>query len=273
MPYKHCQQIVHVIANFVVNEITSFCHFILSAEGVKGLRDGDVDLMGFEKPELRKELATLQEQLQFAEILIKTDAIPDVDVHIVRLKRAVYRISTVIAKLQRSITAKTLAQNKMRASNAGNKKGEKRSDYSISLLNVRKHECDINFNRALSLIGRLLLLIATCQGMQNTYSETGFFTLSKSPLISILLPVEILEEYFHMDMVTKPLEVKQGSELWLTMRKFARVTGSTMYHALGLENFDLLKKHFHTYVKGIPQTFKDDVKRMMEYGKANEVNI
>lgn len=235
------------------------------------MRDGDVDLMGCERPRLQTELNTLQENLHFAQSLIDMDTIPDVDVHIVRLQRGVQRISAVIAKLQRSITSKTMSQNKMRASNAGNKKSEKRSDYSISLLNVRKHECDINLNRALSLQGRMLLLLATCRGMQQSYSETGFFTLSKSPLASILLPVEILEEYFNMDMVTKPLEVKQGSELWLTMRKFARVTGSTMYHALGLESFDCMKKHFQAYVKGIPHVFKDDVKAMMEYGKRNEV--
>lgn len=239
---------------------------------MKGLRDGDVDLMGCERPNLESELTSLNEQMKFAQSLIDMETIDNVDLHIFRLKRAVHKISIVISKLQRSITSKTFAQNRMRASNAGNKKGEKRTDYSISLLNVRKHECDINLNRALSLVGRLLNLLAICSGMQQSYSDTGFFTLSKSPLASILLPVEILEEYFQMDMVTKPLQVKQGSDLWFAMRKVARVTGSTMYRALGLENFDLMKKHIQTYVKGIPRVYKEDVKAMFEYGKKNEVN-
>lgn len=244
---------------------------LFSAEGVKGIRDGDVDLMGLEDPCLTEELAILAEEIKFAETFSSMESIPNVDAHIYQVRRAIHKVSRVIHKLQKSITSKATAQKRMKESNAGNKKGEKRYEYSISLLNVRKHECEINLNRALALNRRLMLLAATCQGMQLCFSETGFFTLSKSPLACILLPVDFMEEYIGVDMVTRPLEVKQGSDLWLQMRKCARVTGSTLYNALGLETFEAQKKHFAHFVKGQPKVFKEDVKVKMEYGRINEV--
>ena len=67
--------------------------------------------------------------------------------------------------------------------------------------------------------------------------------------------------------------VKQGSDAWLQLRKKARLTGSTMYKALGLETLKAQKEHFDVHVKGKQaKTVTPEVQCMMDYGTENEIH-
>lgn len=249
------------------------CFILNTGQGVRGLRDGDVDLMGLERPPLKEQLTIFEENMRFADKVLATHHIDNRDIQLLKIQETVVKVSKVIDKLQRSITAKCREQNDLRKSNAGNKKSERKCEYSISLLNVRKHDCEINLKKAVNLNFKLLRLAARCQSLEPCFSDSDFFTLSNSPLACVLIPVEILQDYLHLDMSARPIEVKQGSELWFKLRRIARVTGSSMYEALGLDTFDLQKKHFAHFVKGVPRTFDDKAKTMMEYGRCNEVHL
>ena len=65
--------------------------------------------------------------------------------------------------------------------------------------------------------------------------------------------------------------IKQRSPQWHALHQKAKVTGSTMYKALGLESLVALKQHHYEFVKKrkLPD-FSPEIKLRLQYGQENE---
>ena len=67
--------------------------------------------------------------------------------------------------------------------------------------------------------------------------------------------------------------VKQKSAKWISLRELARVTGSTIYKAVGCDGLGKQKDHFEKVICGVPEKEpSDDIKAAMEHGVTNEIN-
>ena len=70
-----------------------------------------------------------------------------------------------------------------------------------------------------------------------------------------------------------PRFVKQQTEKWKSLRQTAKVTGSTLYSALGLETLRKQQQHFEKVVCGIPEPMPSkEVQSYMDHGTENEPN-
>ena len=59
----------------------------------------------------------------------------------------------------------------------------------------------------------------------------------------------------------------------LSEKKKARVTGSTMFNALGFESLKVEKEHIYVFVKGRPPKDVDlEVQKYLDFGIANEIH-
>lgn len=71
---------------------------------------------------------------------------------------------------------------------------------------------------------------------------------------------------------TDTRKVKQRSEHWFEKRKHAKVTGSTLYKAVGLDGLQRQKEHFDEVICGMEYSKSLETVKAMEYGTVNEVN-
>ena len=67
--------------------------------------------------------------------------------------------------------------------------------------------------------------------------------------------------------------IKQRSDEWFMIRQQAKVTGSTLFRAIGLESLQKMKDHFDTVICGVPErTPPVEVENAMKHGTLNEPN-
>ncbi|CAC5410294.1 unnamed protein product [Mytilus coruscus] len=76
------------------------------------------------------------------------------------------------------------------------------------------------------------------------------------------------------DLKTTPRFIKQRSEEWFQLREKFKVTGSSLYKALGLDLLKNQQSHFDKVISGKKSTeeFSKEVKKRMEHGTINEIN-
>ena len=88
-----------------------------------------------------------------------------------------------------------------------------------------------------------------------------------------LLPPEIVQYVLNLEDDTNIQFVKQCSEKWFQIRKQARVTGSTLNAALGLDTLQKQKQHHYIHVCGQqPPPVTDNLQKKFDHSTKNEVN-
>ena len=85
----------------------------------------------------------------------------------------------------------------------------------------------------------------------------------------ILLDPDVIndEEYLN----TYPEFVKQRSTLWYSLRKESRLTGSSMYNAIGLRSLKEEQKHFDSFILRKDVTPDPKLKPALDHGIKHEV--
>ena len=66
--------------------------------------------------------------------------------------------------------------------------------------------------------------------------------------------------------------VKQNSETWYGLRQEAKVTGTTIYRALGLSTLCEQKEHYAKQISGEDIPISPELQALFDYGKNNEIN-
>ena len=61
-------------------------------------------------------------------------------------------------------------------------------------------------------------------------------------------------------------KIKQKSPLWFDRRREMKVTGSTIFQAVGLDGLKKQKEHFDSVVCGVQSQRSESVESALEYG-------
>ena len=75
-----------------------------------------------------------------------------------------------------------------------------------------------------------------------------------------------------LDLACVNSRIKQRTAEWHIIRNQARVTGSTLFSALGLETLKQRKVHYDYVFSGIPKEFSHQSQEAMKHGTENEKN-
>ena len=145
----------------------------------------------------------------------------------------------------------------------------------MSTLNQNTAECE-------SVVRRLLEVnMKATEIMAAIYSNSDVHIGERAHHISLiehannfqLLPPEIVQYVLNLEDDRNIQFVKQRSEKWFHIHKQARVTGSTLNAALGLDTLQKQKQHLYIHVRGRkPPPVSDDLQKKFDHGTKNEVN-
>ena len=123
---------------------------------------------------------------------------------------------------------------------------------------------------ALMLNRNLCYIMLELNKSNDLYVCTDEVNLSQQANVKLLLDPKHFQHKVNLDIHTDV--VKQSSSKWYKLHKEARVTGSTLYKALGLDSLKAEKEHYDKFIlaKG-KKEFPCDVRQRMQHGSENEV--
>ena len=245
----------------------------LVAKGFKGKTYGDINLWGIEKPiSVDCALKLLKRNITTAEDVCR-NLKPKKIFHIVQsLHSLLNQISRQIKTLRSQIAGEHQLRLKI-VRMVHNEGLDNKQKYSyrmqLSFLNEHSARCDSAIGRCLQLNRRILKILSHLR--KNSSQKPVELHLQDNA--HFLFPPEHLCAYFNLDLPENTDIIKQQLEKWFNVRKKAKVTGSTMYNALGLSSLGDLKQHHYQFLKKrSPPPFSDEVKKRMKYGQENEKN-
>ena len=234
--------------------------------------------MGIEKPiSLQSALMLLKHNLQSADVITKPLKQGSLFRRIMHLQSLLNQVSWRIMTLRKHVTGEHFLRLKI-VKMVNNQTLDKRQKYSyqmqLSFLKEHSARCDSQIGRSLSLNKRITQCLAECHRNMEVFSSQPVVNLQQQNNAFFLFSAERNSEYFDLSLSQNYDIIKQRSATWLTLQKTAKVTGSTLYNALGLSSLSDLKQHHYQFIKKhSPPPFSDDVKKGLEYGTENEKHI
>ena len=243
---------------------------VLSVDGKKvatGLNDvnGDINLFGFEKPNLEEAKQRISEEFLIIDQLQSSIDASNKDQHLTvgSITSAVLMISTRIKDLRKLYQSQTFMMKKFLKA-AGNYWRKSKYLYAISGIHAVLHPIRQCVQTLLDANGKLLGMGATLQNKSESFSST---TVNKEfqPNWSSL------HSDSHDLAVSRLLQ--QRSPEWHSVRDTFPLTGSTLYRALGFDTLKSMKSHMSIFRRLTEkEQFSDEIKEKLEHGTKNEVN-
>ena len=136
----------------------------------------------------------------------------------------------------------------------------------LSFLNEHSAHCDSHIGRALHLNMRILSTLAMSRENSDVFTNSKIVSLHLQNNAHYLFDAERNSQFFDIDLPENFDLIKQCSPQWHTLRQKVKVTGSTMYKALGLESLVALKQHHYEFVKKRkPPDFSPEIKLRLQY--------
>ena len=245
------------------------------ARGLKGECFGDIDLWGVEKPiSMKCSLQLLQRNIRACEYL-------NSDVNENKLFAQAYRLESLMNEMSRRV--RTLRQRiegehylrlkLVRMSQNQTLDSWQQYSYKMQLSFLNEHSacCDSHIGRALHLNMRILSTLAMSRENSDVFTNSKVVSLHLQNNAHFLFDAERNSQFFDIDLPENFDLIKQHSPQWHALRQKAKVTGSTMYKALGLESLVALKQHHYEFVKKRkPPDFSPEIKLRLQYGHENE---
>ena len=248
------------------------------ARGFKGESFGDIDLWGIEKPiSVTSALKLLKHNISTCDKLKCQCKCGDLVLHISNLQSLLNQLSRRIRTLRSRINGEHYLRLKL-VKMSQNQNLDSKQQYSyrmqLSFLNEQSARCDSSIGRALHLNQRIMRTLAMCRQNLDVFEENKVVQLSKQNNAYFLLDTENTRKYFNLELPENSNLIKQRSPEWFNLRKEAKVTGSTLYKALGLESLGHLKSHHYEFIKKRnPPEFPPEVKVRLQYGQENEKHV
>ena len=120
----------------------------------------------------------------------------------------------------------------------------------MSTLNHNTAKCESVVRRLLEINIHITKLLAHIKGNVDLHAnpEVRHIDLSEQNNFFSLLDPEIAQLAVNLDKEKNFQYIKQGTELWYMHRKKARVTGSTLRTAIGLDTLTKQKEHFFMFI-------------------------
>ena len=245
------------------------------AHGLKGESFGDIDLWGIEKPiPVQKSLEVLFMNLEICENLKRDVSFEQLSTIIADLEKLLQESSKRIRNLRQRIEGEHYLRLKI-VKMSQNQNLDSRQQYSyrmqLSFLNEHSARCDSHVGRGLHLNMRILEALAMCRNNSDVFTPSKIVSLHEQNNAYHLFDTSRNSLFFDLSLPTNFDIIKQRSPEWFDLRKKAKVTGSSLYKALGLDSLSLLKQHHYKFVKKRPpKDFSPEVQLRLQYGQENE---
>ena len=128
-------------------------------------------------------------------------------------------------------------------------------------------------NRTLSVIFDITKTIVYMKGIDSLVPDSKFVHLHKQTNYFPLLPSEYVSNYIDLGDEANTQFCSQRSQIWYRLRSKARITGSSMFRALGFDTLKEEKEHCYVYCKRRPpKDFTPQVQRYIQFSCENEIH-
>lgn len=136
--------------------------------------------------------------------------------------------------------------------------------YAISAIIAFLYDIDNFLKRASSVTKNVCLCISYIE--KGSFVEGETINLCSSEKYNELKTDENILHY-------NTRLIKQRTDNWVKIRQAAKITGSTMYKALGFEDLQKQKEHFETVICNVqPKPTTEELRDILNYGVVNEPN-
>ena len=145
----------------------------------------------------------------------------------------------------------------------------------MSSLNQNTAECESVVRRLLELNLKITEVMAHLNTNGDVHIGTDVRHVNLTDLGNNyqLLPPELVSLYMDLDSEENYQFVKQRTNKWFVLRKEARVTGSTLNSAIGLDTLSKQKEHHYVHVRGRkPPPIPASLQKKFDHGTKNEIN-
>ena len=297
---EFCQVIYHMFGSGVINALRGRRHFsqVTANKSKKNLYnpvDGEFNFAIPSIPTLKKldigypteiPVGFVKQSLKLASEKSKKGAKGakainiDVDnmcihTHYHNIRRVMHNSSMHIKRLCGRITGAFYLRKKLVKKCGNNSERQYKHRRRMSSLNQNTAECE-------SIIRRLLEVNLKCSEiMASINNNTDVHICGRARHVSLiehannfqLLPPEIVKYTLDLTNENNIQYIKQRTEELFALRKQARVTGSTLNNALGLDTLQKQKQHHYIHIRGRePAPVPEDLQKKFDYGTKNEVN-
>ena len=225
----------------------------LISPGCKGEDIGDCNMWGREgPPTLAKALIILQRTLKCAENIDVDMKNRPLTVHKEFIKNLLVTSTRRIKRLHQRISGTFYLRKKLIANVGDNQELQYKYRRRMSTLNHNTAECESVVRRLLEINLTLTELLAHMMKNSDVHvnPDIRHIDIAEHSNCFILLPPDIAKYAMNLNEDANTQYIKQGSTMWHEMRKKARVTGSTLRTAIGLDTLVKQKDHFHQFVIG-----------------------
>ena len=232
-------------------------------EGLVGTDQGDVDLWGFEEKPTRQDIA---DRLSFC--LMSSEKLATATTS-ENLGNCILQLSYLIKDLRNVRVDQELRKNRLVTSNVRNPE-PKKLEYGMDCYYATVYQINNHLTKLIVFIQDLCHMLSVANGTENLF-KIGMINISRHPNSLQLLDENTLRGYYNLAGKDKVF-CKQKTELWFELRKKARVTGSTLFNALGLRTTTDHRKHFKQFVLQEEAHFHPDVLLRMQHGTDHEID-
>ena len=217
------------------------------AQGCKNKCDGDVNLWGREKPNLQSTISKLRRSLQSC-TEIET---PCTDRSIEILRQKIRTVSDNLSKAMRDLNLRIRnsfrQRQRLNALAKENPDNVQRYNMHMSFLHQTSSDCEEVYNASLESQEYILHTLVQLNGFK---PPDKHIILSSTPNCFQLLDPSSVSKHVDINNIDNSDLIKQRTPEWYSLRESCRVTGSTMFKALGFDTLSRQKEHHHTFVCG-----------------------
>ena len=248
----------------------------LIAPGCKGENEGDCDLWGVEgPPNLSTAVRILKKCLRAAKkIEVDIDHI-DVAEHYRHLQELVNIASKRIKRLCSCITGAFYLRKKLIEKCGDSEELKYKNRRKMSSLNQNTAECESVVRQLLELNLKITSVMAALNNNGDVHigDDVHHINLTNFGNNYQLLPPELVSIFMDLDCEENAQFIKQHTNKWFEVREQARVTGSTLNTAIGLDTLMKQKEHHYVHVHSRkPPPTPPSLQKKFDHGMKNEVN-
>ena len=264
--------LIHAMLDMFEEKAKEGKQFVISfysmkvSRGCKGICDGDVNLWGIEgPPNVRNALINLDNNTKYSNQLNRKLNEENISIHRIQIEGVHLHLMKKLDRMRKQLTGEYLLERKLE--NLKSKNPCMADSFDHSLCRIFQHTTQLEncVNRTLNVIVDLCKIFAHMNGVSSLIPETRFVQLHKQPNFFPFLPADFVLLYLD-------LELEENTQFY-SQRKKARVTGSTMFKALGFESLKAKKEYVYVFGKGRPP--KDvnlELQKYFDFGIANEIH-
>ena len=252
-------RLIHATLDMFQEKAKEGKQFVISFDGMKvsrgckGTCDGDVNLWGIEgPPNVRNALINLENNTKYTNHLNRKLNEENISIHRIQIEGVHLRLTKKLDRMRKRLMGEYLLERKLQ--NLKYKNPRVADLFEHSLCHIFQHTTQLEncVNRTLNIIVDMCKILTHMNGVSSLIPETRFVQLHKQPNFFPLLPAEFVSLYLDLELKENTQFCSQRSEIWHCLRKRARVTGSTMFKALGFESLKAEKEHVYVFGKGRP---------------------